>query len=124
MDLVERYRLAETYLDDGAPLAALDTLRPVEGELADTAAGQLLFARAYYHSAQLHRAQRAFERVLEFDPVDDYARFALGRTLERQNRPTEAAAHYRLAVALSPRPEYRHRLAALDREARQKDPTD
>jgi tetratricopeptide (TPR) repeat protein len=113
MDLVQRYRLAQDYLDDGAPLAAVETLRPVEAELTETASGQLLLARAYYHSAQLTRAERAFARVVELNPADDYARFALGRTLERQSRPGEAMAHYRVAVALSPRPEYLERLAAL-----------
>jgi Flp pilus assembly protein TadD len=113
MELVTRYRLAQTYLDDGAPLAALETVRPVEAQLAESAAGQLLIARAYFHSAQLGRAEHAFGRLVEMDPTDDFARFALGRTLERQNRPAEAAAHYRIAAALSPRPEYLERLAAL-----------
>ncbi len=113
MDVVDRYLLAQTYLDDGAPLAALETVRAVEQELAGSAAGLLLLARAYYHSAQLGRAERAFARIVELDPTDDYARFALGRTLERQSRPAEAAAHYRIAAALSPRPDYLERLAAV-----------
>ena len=106
-DLVQLYRRAETYLDRGAPLAALETLAPIEQDIAQTASGQLLLARAYYHSAQLTRAERAFSRLVERDPSDDYARFALGRTLHRQNRLAEAAAHYRIAVALSDRAEYR-----------------
>jgi Flp pilus assembly protein TadD len=113
METVDRYRLAQTYLDDGAPLAALETVRPVEAELAETVAGRLLIARAYFHSAQLGRAEQAFARLVEMDPTDDFARFAMGRTLERQNRQEEAAAHYRIAAALSPRPEYLERLAAV-----------
>ena len=117
MDVVDRYRLAQAYLDDGAPLAALESVRTVEEELAGSAAGLLLLARAYYRSAQLGRAERAFARLVELDPTDDYARFALGRTLERQSRPEEAAAHYRIAAALSPRPDYLDRLAAVTRLA-------
>jgi len=113
MEVLDRYRLAQTYLDDGAPLAALETLRPVGADLTETAAGRLLIARAYFHSAQLGRAEDAFARLVEMDPTDDFARFALGRTLERQNRPEDAAAHYRIAAALSPRPEYLERLAAV-----------
>lgn len=115
MDLMRRYTLAQTYLEDGAPLAALQTVRPVEDELSACAAGRLLIARAYYHSAQLTRAEHAYARIVELDPTDDYARFSLGRSLERQNRLEEAAAHYRIAVALSPRPDYVDRLAGVDR---------
>jgi hypothetical protein len=44
--------------------------------------------------------------VVELDPVDDFARFALGRCLERQSRHAEALPHYRLAAAMRPDPEY------------------
>lgn len=117
MDLIERYRLAETYLNDGAPLAALETLQVMEDELSGMAAAQQLLGRAYFHSAQLSRARAAFQRVLALDPVEDYAHFALGRIAERQSRPAEAIAHYRVAVSLSSRPEYQARLAALGRQA-------
>lgn len=113
MDVVERYREAQEYLDGGAPLGALQVLSPVHDEIAEQACGQLLLGRAYYHSAQLNRAREAFERVLELDPVDSYAQFALGRVLERQNKLAEAQAHYRLAVAMQPNPEYRARLDAV-----------
>jgi Flp pilus assembly protein TadD len=81
-----------------------------------SAALWLLLARAYFATARLGRAEAAFRRVLEIDPTDDHARFGLGRTLERQSRHDEALAHYRIAVALSPEPDY---LDALHRtEAR------
>jgi Flp pilus assembly protein TadD len=57
-------------------------------------------------SAQLRRAERAFLRVLELDPADHYARFALGRTLQRQGRLAEARTQLRIAVAMNPLPEY------------------
>jgi tetratricopeptide (TPR) repeat protein len=115
VELIERYRLAEAYLGEGAPLAALETLDPMRAELSGVAGAQLLLGRAYFHSAQLNRARLAFERVLALDPVEDYAHFALGRIAERLSRPVEAISHYRVAVALSPRPEYRARLTALKR---------
>ncbi|MGH3094433.1 MAG: tetratricopeptide repeat protein [Streptosporangiales bacterium] len=119
MYVIERVRLAETYLDQNAPLAALETLHPVEDELAGVTAGELLLARGYFGSAQLSRAEEAFRRVIELDPVDDYAHFALGRTLERQGRGSEAAGYYRMAVAMNPRPEYQQRLLALEAAASQ-----
>lgn len=85
-------------------------LRPLHDEIAQTAAGLLLLGRGYYHSAQLERAQHAFERLVDIDPTDTYARFLLGRTLERRSRPADALVHYRLAAAMSDDPEYRDRL--------------
>jgi Flp pilus assembly protein TadD len=103
----ERYRLAELHLETGDPLEALRLLEPLADELRTHAAGQLLLGRAYYHSAQLARAQDAFERVVEMAPTDAYARFALGRTLQRRSRHDEAEVHFRVAAALDPRPEFR-----------------
>ncbi|RDJ93814.1 ANTAR domain-containing protein, partial [Lacticaseibacillus rhamnosus] len=44
-------------------------------------------------------AEEAFLRVLEHNPSDHYARFALGRTLQRQSRLEEARAQLALAAA-------------------------
>jgi Flp pilus assembly protein TadD len=110
----ELFRMAEFQLELARPLEALRTLEPVTDEIADSASGQLLLARAYFHSAQLSRAEAAFARVLELDPCDHYARFALGRSLERQGRKTEAVSHYRLAVAMHDSSEYRSRLDAAE----------
>ncbi|HWE88447.1 MAG TPA: tetratricopeptide repeat protein, partial [Pseudonocardiaceae bacterium] len=79
----------------------------------DAPSVHLLAGRAYLSSAQLHRAEQAFLRVLEFDPSDHYARFALGRALQRQGRLTEAQAQLRLAVAMNPRPEYHDALSEV-----------
>ena len=61
---------------------------------------RLLLARAYYHSAQLSEAEAEFRAVTELDPVEDYAWFCLGRTLERQSRRGEAATCFRIASAM------------------------
>lgn len=114
MTMFDRYRSAEALLEKGAPLTALETLEPMVDELHDVAAGQLLLGRAYFASAQLNRAQKAFERVVELDPTDGYAHFALGRTFERQGVEDRALTHYRLAAAMDVRPEYHERLAAAE----------
>jgi Flp pilus assembly protein TadD len=111
MQETERYRLAELFLETGDPLEALRLLEPLADELRAHAGGQLLLGRAYYHSAQLARAQEAFERVVEMAPTDAYARFALGRTLQRRSRHDEAKVHFRVAAALNPSPEFRERVA-------------
>ena len=106
MNETERYRLAEVYLDAGDPLEALRMLEPLADELATYAGGQLLLGRAYYHSAQLAKAQDALERAVEMAPTDAYARVVLGRTLQRRSRHQEAEVHFRVAAALDPRPEF------------------
>ncbi|MFF1407134.1 tetratricopeptide repeat protein [Streptomyces sp. NPDC058294] len=62
---------------------------------------RLLLARAYYHSAQLRRAEAELRTVVERDPVEHYARLMLGRTLQRQGRHEEAGRHLRIASALA-----------------------
>jgi tetratricopeptide (TPR) repeat protein len=74
---------------------------------------QLLAGRAYLGSAQLKRAESAFLRVIELDPADHYARFALGRTLQRQGRLAEAKTQLKMATAMNPLPEYQEALGEV-----------
>lgn len=71
----------------------------VAAEAPELLAPRLLLARAYYHSAQLSRAERELRAILERWPVEDYAQLMLGRTLERQGRAAEAAPYLRIAAA-------------------------
>lgn len=112
-DLFESFRRAEMLIARSRPLDALQALGPVLESQPDDASVQLLAGRAYLNSAQLRRAENAFTRVLELDPADHYARFALGKALQRQNRHGEALAQLRMAVAMDPRPEYQEALGEL-----------
>lgn len=112
-DLFESFRRAEMLIARSRPLDALQALGPVLESQPDDASVQLLAGRAYLNSAQLKRAETAFTRVLELDPADHYARFALGKALQRQNRLAEALAQLRMAVAMDPRPEYQEALGEL-----------
>jgi Flp pilus assembly protein TadD len=112
-DNVELFRRAESLLASRRPLAALDALAPVLDAEPDSPSVQLLAGRAYFHSAQLIRAEQAFRRVLEADPSDHYARFVLGRTLQRLGRLEEALTQVRMATAMDPRPEYQEALGEI-----------
>ncbi|MFN2495654.1 MAG: tetratricopeptide repeat protein [Pseudonocardiaceae bacterium] len=109
-DVVEQFRLAETLISERRPLEALRELRPVLDAEPDAPSVQLLAGRAYLQSAQLRRAEEAFRRVLEHHPSDHYARFVLGRTLQRQSRLAEARAQLALAAAMNPTAEYQEAL--------------
>jgi tetratricopeptide (TPR) repeat protein len=67
---------------------------------------------AYFRIRRFEEAEAEFREILELQPVDHYAHFALGRCLEKQGKPGEAAGHYRLASFF--RPQSREYKAALD----------
>lgn len=112
-DPVTAFRHAEHLLSGRRPLDALHALRPVLDAAPDDASVHLLAGRAYFDSAQLQPAEDAFTRVLELDPADHYARFALGKTLQRQGRLSEAETQLKMASAMDPRPEYQETLGEV-----------
>ncbi|MDD7966903.1 tetratricopeptide repeat protein [Actinomycetospora lemnae] len=110
---VDAFRRAEDLLERRRPLDALKIVVPLLETEPEAASVHLLAARAYLASAQFRRAETGFLRVLELDPSDHYARFALGRTLQRQSRLTEARTQLRMAAAMDPRPEYQEALGEV-----------
>lgn len=57
---------------------------------------------AYFRIQRWAEAEAEFRSVLELSPTDDYAHYALGRTLEKLGRVAEANGHYKLARSLRP----------------------
>jgi tetratricopeptide (TPR) repeat protein len=106
------YQLAQVQFEMGNPAEAARILAPLAEEAPRNVSVRLLLARAYYHSAQLRRAETEFHAVTELDPVEDYALFGLARSLERQSNHAAALPYFRLAAAMCPDPEY---LGALRR---------
>ena len=51
--------------------------------------------------------------MLDLDPADHYARFALGKALQRQGRLAEAHTQLKMAAAMDPRPEYQEALGEI-----------
>jgi Flp pilus assembly protein TadD len=68
---------------------------------------------AYFRMGRWDAAETEFRAVLELSPTDDYAHYALGRTLEKQGREAEANGHYKLASSMQP---WSKRYAARIRE--------
>jgi Flp pilus assembly protein TadD len=69
---------------------------------------------AYFRIRRFAEAEQEFRAMIDIKPVDDYAHFALGRCLEKQGRPEEAVAHYRLANVFRPESrDYQRALEAL-----------
>ncbi|MFJ4466504.1 tetratricopeptide repeat protein [Streptomyces sp. NPDC089424] len=97
----ERWDRARMFFDAKEYTTAARILDGLVEEVPEQTGPRLLLARAYYHSAQLRRAEHQLRVIVERDPVEQYARLMLGRTLERQGRQTEAEPHLRLASALA-----------------------
>ena len=64
--------------------------------------------RAYFRSGRFEAARREFEAVVERSPVNHFAHFCLGRSLEKTGRRLEARRHAALAAGMRPdRADYR-----------------
>lgn len=88
------YRGAVRVLEE---LLAVASVEEVGHSLTDA---RTLLARAYFHSAQLRRAEETTRVLLAEDPTDAYAALLLAHTLRRAARPEEAERAMELAVAL------------------------
>jgi predicted Zn-dependent protease len=100
LDLHSEFLRADLFLAMGQPTEAARILTRVVSEEPENAAAVELLARAYFGSAQLGRAEEMLTRLIVLAPTNGWARRALARTLERQSRHDEAAAHHRMADAL------------------------
>lgn len=100
----EEFRRGAMFFEAKDYAGAARILAPVvEHEPTNRSAFELL-ARAYFHSAQLGRAEAALRRLLDLDPCNGWAYEALARTLERRSRPAEAARYRKIAKALGTEP--------------------
>ncbi|ELP61931.1 tetratricopeptide repeat protein [Streptomyces sp. WI04-05B] len=100
------FRAAERLLEARDPRGAVKLLDSVIAAHPENTAARLLRARAFFAAAQLRPAELEFTIVLEREPDNAFAHYALARTYERQRRPEQAKRHFRLAAALDPNPRY------------------
>ncbi|WP_371583820.1 tetratricopeptide repeat protein [Streptomyces sp. NBC_01314] len=99
--VLERWERAQLLFEARDYIGAARLLPAVVEEVPEQTGPRLLLARAYYHSAQLRRAEEQLRQIIDRDPVEHYAHLMLGRTLERQGRGDEAAPWLRMAAAFS-----------------------
>lgn len=105
----DAYRTAYDLLVRRFPAEALSLIEPALAEDPANRGLLMLRAWAYLLRAQLGRAEADLRALVEADPADAWALHALGRSLERQARPSEALGYLRLAAAMSG--EYDHEAA-------------
>lgn len=97
-----RFQEGSRLLDSGnahAAVVALERARELEPEKGSI---REALARAYYRSQRVDAARAEFEKVLELDPVNDYAHFGLGMCLLRSGDRDGARGHLKMATIMRP----------------------
>ena len=82
-----------------AAVVALERARDLEPEKGSI---REALARAYFRSERVEAARAEFEKVLELDPVNDYAHFGLGLCLLRSGDRAGARGHLKMATIMRP----------------------
>jgi tetratricopeptide (TPR) repeat protein len=91
------------------PLEKARELEPEKSSIREA------LGRAYFRSGRYAQAGEEFAAIVERYPVNDFAHFCLGRSLEKTGRLREAKRHLALATSLRPdRADYRHYRARLE----------
>ena len=107
-DAYEHFQQGRGLLDDGMPAQATVPLEKAKKLEPDKASIREALGIAYFRIHRFEEAEAEFRAVLELAPADDYAHFALARSLDKQGRHREATPHYKLARCLRPgREDYR-----------------
>jgi Flp pilus assembly protein TadD len=115
VDAYERYREGTRLLAGANPHAAIIPLEQARDLEPDQGSIREALARAYFRTGRFVEAEREFDRVVELDPVNDYALFGLGLCRTRAGDREGARRWLRLAVAMRPDAiHYRDALGALE----------
>jgi Flp pilus assembly protein TadD len=90
------------FMAASVPLERARSLEPDKGSIREA------LGRAYFRSRRFEAAAAEFAALVERYPVNDYAHFCLGRSLEKTGRRREARRHALLAANMRPdRKDYR-----------------
>jgi Flp pilus assembly protein TadD len=111
----ELFQQGRAHLRKGMAAQATVSLEKAKRLEPDKASIREALGIAYFRIQRWAEAEAEFRAVLEISPADDYAHYALGRSLEKQGRALEANRHYKLANSLRPGSEhYASRIRELD----------
>ena len=85
--------------DVHAAIVSLERAREIEPEKGSI---REALARAYFQTGRMRQAREEFEKVVDLDPVNDYAHFGLGLCLLRAGDKDSARGHLKIAVIMRP----------------------
>jgi Flp pilus assembly protein TadD len=98
----ELFKKGSDLLDKGDFMAASVPLERARDLEPDKSSIREALGRAYFRSARFAQAAEEFAAVVERYPVNDYAHFCLGRSLENSGRRAEVRKHAALAACMRP----------------------
>ena len=98
----ELFQKGSDLLEKGDFMAASVPLERARDLEPDKSSIREALGRAYFRSARFEQAAEEFAAVVERYPVNDYAHFWLGRSLENSGRRAEARKHAALAACMRP----------------------
>jgi Flp pilus assembly protein TadD len=111
----ELFRQGQEHLAGGRAAQATVALEKAKRREPEKASIREALGIAYFRIHRFAEAEAEFREILELQPVDHYAHFALGRCLEKQGKPAEAVGHYRMASFFRPQSEdYRRALESVE----------
>jgi Flp pilus assembly protein TadD len=114
-DTYDLFQKGRAHLRKGMAAQATVSLEKAKAREPDKASIREALGIAYFRIRRWPEAEAEFRAVLELSPADDYAHYALARTLEKQGRVAEANGHYKLASSLNPdSKQYAARIRDLD----------
>ena len=114
-DVYANYQEGWRRLREGHPAQATVPLEKAKRSEPDKASIREALGIAYFRLQRWDEAEAEFRALLELQPTEDYAHYALGRVLEKQGRDQEANGHYKLASSMSPgTAHYESRIRDLD----------
>ena len=101
-DAYDNFQEGRRRLKDGMPAQATVVLEKAKALEPEKASIREALGIAYLRIQRWEEAESEFRAMLELAPADDFAHYALGRSLEKQGKAHEANGHYKLAASLRP----------------------
>jgi Flp pilus assembly protein TadD len=98
------FQLGRSHLRSGRPAQATVSLEKAKKAEPRSRSIREALGIAYFRLGRWQEAEAEFRMLVELSPDDEFAHYALARSLVNQGRREEAVPHIKLGRALRPRP--------------------
>jgi Flp pilus assembly protein TadD len=102
-DTYDLFQQGRRHLRNGMPAQATVALEKAKRREPQSRSIREALGIAYFRLRRWGEAEAEFRALVELSPSDDYAHYALARTLVNQGKRKEATPHIKLARSLRPR---------------------
>jgi Flp pilus assembly protein TadD len=102
-DTYDLFQQGRRHLRNGMPAQATVALEKAKRREPQSRSIREALGIAYFRLRRWDEAEAEFRALVELSPADDYAHYALARSLVNQGKRKEATPHIKLARSLRPR---------------------